>query len=368
LSGGGHLNIWPLLARTDLGNLAGPPHRLWDAAASLAELVSPALTDYLLTGAAAWAAEPLLDPEAVERDRLVKRFTLAQHRHWAEAIVRAGIDVVFIKGFANAHTLYPDPSLRIQGDLDILVRPVDFRRLADFLAAQGFCCRAAKNNPWGMISDASFLPFVSADGTSHIDIHIHPDSYPVHRSLSTDLVFADSRPVAAVGTEGFRAPSDDHSFILCVTNAAKDKFNVSSVGKVIDAIVVLRSGRLLDWDRIARLAEDGRFLLPLRTFLALLDGLGVALEDVPRNLYQPFGGVRSVALRRAVDDFRACFPQELPMTTLLWREMTICAEPRVALHNIGLRLRGLLRPQTGTPEDSPSTDRLPFAGSSNARA
>ena len=107
----------------------------------------------------------------------------------------AEIDVVFIKGFANAHTLYPDPALRIQGYLDILVRPTDFNRLVDFLVAQGFCCRAAENHPWGMISDASFLLFVLSDGASHIDIHIRPYSYPAHRSLSTELVFADSRQV-----------------------------------------------------------------------------------------------------------------------------------------------------------------------------
>ena len=107
----------------------------------------------------------------------------------------AEIDVVFIKEFANAHTLYPDLALRIQGYLDILVRLTDFNRLVDFLVAQGFCCRAAENHPWGIISDASFLPFVSSDGASHIDIHIRPYSYPAHRSLSTELVFADSRQV-----------------------------------------------------------------------------------------------------------------------------------------------------------------------------
>ena len=54
-------------------------------------------------------------------------------------------------------------------------------------------------------------------------------------------------------------PSDDHSLILCVTNVAKDKFNISNVGKVIDAIMVLKFGRPLDWDRVSGLARDGGF-------------------------------------------------------------------------------------------------------------
>ena len=339
-----------MLAQSDIGEGPQDPDRLRAAAVNLAELVSPVLTDYLLSRAAINASQPLLDPAAIQHDRLIKRFTLAQHRRWAQAIVSAGIDVVFIKGFANAHTLYPDPCLRIQGDLDILVRRADFRRLVDFLVAQGFCCRTAENKPWGMISDASFLPFVSADGASHIDIHIHPDSYPAHRSLSTELVFADSRRVAAGGVE-FRMPSDDHSLILCVTNTAKDKFNISSAGKVIDAIMVLKSGRKLDWDRIAGVANEGGFLLPLRVFLALLNGLGVAMGDAPRHLYEPPVGLRGVALRQVLDDFLAYFPRDLPLTTLLWREITICAEPFVALHNTGLRLKGLVRPWAGIPEN-----------------
>jgi hypothetical protein len=361
----GPLNIWPLLGLPESGASLPNADLFRAAAANLAELVSPVLTDYLLAPAAGIASQPLLDPAAVERDRLIKRFTLAQHRRWAGAIVAADFDVVFIKGFANAHTLYPDPSLRIQGDLDILVWPADLERLTDFLVAQGFSCRVADNNPWGMISDASFLPFVSADGASHIDIHIHPDSYPAHRTLSTDLVFADSRQVDAGGVV-FRVPSDDHSLLLCVTNAAKDKFNISSVGKIIDAIMVLKSGRALDWDRIAVLGKDGGFLLPLRVFLALLDGLGVAMGDVPRRLYEPLGGLRGMALRQVLDDFRAFFPQELPMTTLLWREMTICAEPLVALHNTGLRLKGLVRPWAGIPENIPATTNLPLTDSSHA--
>ena len=157
-------------------------------------------------------------------------------------------------------------------------------------------------------------------------------------------------------------PSDYHSLILCVTNVAKDKFNISSVGKVIDAIMVLKSGRPLDWDRVSGLARDGGFQLPLKVFLVLLAGLGVAVGDAPRHLYEPLGGLRGVALRQVIADFRTYFPQELPMTILLWCEMTICAEPFVAVHNTGLRLKGLFWAMDGNSEicsfdDKSSADR-----------
>ena len=159
--------------------------------------------------------------------------------------------------------------------------------------------------------------------------------------------------------------SDDHSLILCVTNAAKDKSNISSVGKVIDAIMVLKSGRPLDWDRISGLARDGECPLPLKVFLALLAGLGVSMGGAPRHIYEPLGGLRGVALRQVIADFRTYFPQELPMTILLWREMTNCAEPFVVMYKIGLGLKGLFRPWTGILEYVPSTTSLPLTYNSN---
>ena len=358
------LNLWPIIAQSDPPTVPVNPEGLRTAAAKLSTLVSPVLTDFLLSPVEGRADQKLVDPEAVKQDHLMKRFTLAQHGRWARAIVTANIDVVFIKGFANAHTLYPDPSLRIQGDLDVLVRPADFRRLVDFLVAQGFSNGAADNNAWGMISDASFLPFVSADGVSHIDVHIHPDSYPVHRSLTTDLVFALSCQLTASGVT-IRVPDDSHCLLLCVTNAAKDKFNISSLGKVIDAIMVLRNASRLDWDHMVDLATDGRFLLPLRAFLALLSALGAPMGGIPRDLYRPLGGLRGLALRQVLHDFRSYFPQELPLTALWWREMALCAEPSVALHNAGLRLKGVFRPSSGHPWDSPATASLPMANCSN---
>ena len=334
--------------------------RLRAAAGKLAQLISPVLTDYLLNGVPVTGSPELLDPAALQRDRLIKRFTLAQHLRWAKAIVTAGFDVVFIKGFANAHTVYPDPALRIQGDLDVLIRSDDCAGLVEFLVAQGFSCREPDHNPWGMISDSSFLPFVSDDGASYIDIHIHPDIYPAHRSLSTELVFADSRQINVSGVN-LRMPSDDHSLILCVTNAAKDKFNISSVGKVIDAILVLTNGGQFDWDRITELAKKGGFLLPMRAFFAILDGLGVATTNVPRHLCKPPRGIRGVAFRQVLLDYRTYFPQDLPLTVLLWWEITICAEPIVALHKTCLRLKGLRRPRKRMLENVPVLPGNPLA-------
>jgi len=346
-------DIWPLLARPGGAPLPRDTDALRDAAARFAGLISPALAEHLLAPVSARLGAALLDPDAVARDRLLKTFTLAQHRSWARCLVDTGIDVVFLKGFANAHTLYGDPRVRAQGDLDILVHGADLSRAVDFLSSRGFRFRASPLNPWGMISDASFMPMVSPDGACPVDIHIHPDCYPAHLSLTTGLVFARAATVEADGFR-FRAPCADHALVLCATNAAKDKFFLSSVTKAIDAILLLRDrASAIDWDGLAALARDGAFFRPMATFLALLAALGAATDDAPGALRTPPRGLRGLAFRGVVDDYRALFPDEVPLTTYLCREWLLGAEPRVALRNLLVRTKGLFRPSSGIPECGP---------------
>lgn len=361
------VNIWPLVARPHGAALPPDPGALRAAAGQLAELVSPVLADHLLTPVAERCGRPLLDKDLVKHSGLATSFSLAQQRRWARALVEAGIDTVFLKGFANAHTLYPDAFLRIQGDLDILVRQGHLQKTIDFLQGHGFQFRASPVHPWGMISDASFMPLVSADGVCDIDIHVHPDCYPAYRSLTTEAVFAAARTID-LGGYSIQVPCREHALILCVTNTAKDKFDVFSIRKVVDAIVLIRETPSLDWDLIMDLARKGAFYRPLRCFFALLKGIGVPMEGVPAILTQPPGGLGRTAFGRVLEDFRCLFPYELPLITALWREFTLCAEPAVAFHNAGLRLRGLFRPMTGLPDGvSLSAETLPFANSSNAR-
>ena len=130
------LDFWPLLTQSDVVARPQDTDGLRVAGEKLSQLIAPVLTDYLLNGVTASGALELFDTASLQRNRLIKRFTLAEHRRWARAIVTAGFDVVYIKGFANAHTVYPDPALRIRGDLDVLVRPPDtfVRHLEAFVA------------------------------------------------------------------------------------------------------------------------------------------------------------------------------------------------------------------------------------------
>jgi hypothetical protein len=350
-------DIWPCLMQPDLAGRPDNADAFQAAISRLAKLVSPLLADYLLAPLAARMGRQLVDPQAVANNRIAARFALAQQRKWVIFLASSGIEVAFIKGFANAHLYYPDPVLRMQGDLDILVRKPDLSPLIELLAHEGFSFRSAPLKRWGLISDASFMPFVSGDGACNIDIHIQPDCYPAHRSLSVDRLFRKAGRIA-IDNISVAVPSPEHVLILCVTNAAKDKFDLLCLRKMIDAIVALRSGPTVDWDEIVGIARDGGFLLPMRVFFAILIALGMKSDCLPPVLRAPLTRLRRGALDRVVEQVRLLFPVAPPLATLFWREAVLCAEPPVALHNCLLRARGLIRPARGIPEGAPVEGQL----------
>src|SRR5438309_877156 len=55
----------------------------------------------------------------------------------SEAFAEAGIDAVVLKGPSMAHTIYPDPSWRPFGDIDLLVRTRDWPRAWALLPERG---------------------------------------------------------------------------------------------------------------------------------------------------------------------------------------------------------------------------------------
>lgn len=346
--------LWRMVAAPETAPAPADPAAFARAAERFAFLAGPALADALLAPAFARLGLAGIDPDAVRRSRLAARFALLQQRRWLAAIVEAGIQTVCLKGFANAHTLYPDPEPRIQGDLDLLVRDSDLDRIVALFVRNGFSFRATPVHRWGMISDASFVPLVAADSSCDIDLHVRPDCYPAWRSLSTERVFAGARTIDAGGV-AVRVPLPEHAFLLCVTNAAKDKFDVYSLRKAIDAFRLVGSAPPLDWTAIGRMAADGGFARPLRVFNALLVRLGVPAGRIPAEMCVPPGGAGGRTFERVVAGFLALFPQTLPLTELLLRELVL-SEAGVAAHNLWQRLRGLVRPWQGFPDGiSPET-------------
>lgn len=326
--------LWRTVARGRVDDVSP------QAVARFSEMASPVLTDFLMGGG-------VLPASQVEQSRLNNRFRLAAQVSCLRAISDAGIEVVAIKGFALAHTIYPAPELRTVGDLDILVRPGDRDRLLGHLSGLGYTFVPLPRPPWGFISEASYAPFVSADGACNLDVHIHPDCYPAYRSLTTELVFSRAVEVRA-GDLTFQAAHRDHAFLLCATNVAKDKFGPFATRKIADAMRLAVEGGL-DWPALEALAEAGNFTRPYRAFLRLLAELGTDPALLPPDCTAPFSARREREYRRMLDETLMLYPSEPGLPATLRRELFLSTEPRVGLRNALARMRGLFARETGVP-------------------
>jgi hypothetical protein len=344
--------LWRAVARGESPD-AGPEAR-HATLRRFADLVSPALAADLLplSGSGSGSGPDwtdLISGDALRQSRLLARFAHRAQRAALGEIARAGFACVALKGFANAHLIYRVPETRIVGDLDILVRPGDLAGLVAHLGAAGYRFRGAPPRLWGFISEASFLPFVSADGGCNLDLHVEPDCYPLYRGLGVEALFRAARPLDLDGLR-ILVPAPEHALALCLSNAVKDKLGVFALRKAIDAMLLLRGTRDLDWAALEGILRDGRLTGPGRAFFALLEALGLEPGIVPRHLARPPGGLAAGEFRRVLAEWRGLFSDEPGLARLLRRELLLCAEPRVALYNHWLRLAGLVAPGSGLPE------------------
>ena len=324
---------------------ADPPYK---QALYLNGLLTPALAAHFPKPLEDRTGLTLTDADAVRKSVLANRLNGGIQRKWAAEIAGTGIPVVFMKGFAFAHSLYGDSDVRTIGDIDLLVGEADLHALLDFLTARGFRFESLPMPAWGFISDASFMPMMSETGDCNIDVHVQPDCYPAYRSITARDVF-DRATDFKVGETTLRMPSIEHSMLLCLTNAAKDKFGPFSARKLMDIFTMLRHGMEIDWDEIRRLAVAGRFLKPAGVAFALLRELGMSDTGIPDDLIHEPRGIAAGPFNRLVQDYARFFSEEPPPLRVLERELTLCTEPGVALYNTIQRVKGLVRKKDGLP-------------------
>ena len=326
--------IWPLLLAGNQANVSAMTPDLQDR---LVALIGPALAQHLLHD----SGLRLADGDVVQ-SRLSNRFRRADGLRWARHAALHEVQVVCLKGLAAAHLFYPDPDLRTMSDADILVASTDRSRLEALYQAAGLTFhRAEARSPWGFISDASLLPLTSADGTSNIDLHIHPDAWPLHSGLSTADVFADARTIAT-GDGDIFVPSITHMLLLSASHAARDLFAPATAKSLIDAGRLLQmNGGEVDWPEFEDRLRTGRVEKPVRAFLAILARLGADTRMIPEHLTRSSGA----EFERAVADYVAFFPTDAGALTRARRELLLCAEPGVAMRRNWQRLTGLFRPR-----------------------
>jgi putative nucleotidyltransferase-like protein len=198
--------------------------------------------------------------ELVEVERLGTAFALAASAHLARA--RAAIDGPFlvVKGPELA-ALYPDPSLRISRDLD-LVAP-------DPVAAQAALVRAGfveAGDPDVYARAPHLLPLAWPGLPVELEVHGRPNWPPRSQAPSAAELLEGAVPSAG-GIDGVLAPAPEKHALVVAAHAwthgplarARDLLDVALIARVADRAEVERLARAWGveklWHTTAELAD-----------------------------------------------------------------------------------------------------------------
>jgi hypothetical protein len=205
-------------------------------------------------------------------------------RRALDALRRAGIEPIVLKGTALAHSIYPDGAARLRGDTDLLVPPAAKQAASRALANEGFFRRTG--------IDGEFISyqatFHDASGRHAIDVHWRFNNSELLASLFThDELLAGSIGLPALH-ENARAPSHPASLLLAALHRAVHITNPYWVGDT----PIHGTDRLLwlvDLDLLARsLSEpEWELLLGSARSKGLSRVLAQALQDAAARLGTP---------------------------------------------------------------------------------
>jgi hypothetical protein len=149
----------------------------------------------------------------------------------AELLQSAGVEWRLLKGFATARLLYPDPSLRDCGDIDLLVPPADFERTAGLLEDAGWQPLAYAAPGEAHRSVGKERTFIHPTGVE-IDLHRHVQALNHRSQLSEEFLFAAP---TALTIDGIAASALSRSgmFIHACLHLASRETRASTLADVI---------------------------------------------------------------------------------------------------------------------------------------
>lgn len=110
-----------------------------------------------------------------------------------------GVRYRLLKGIALAHTVYPDPSARSFGDVDVLLHPVDFQQGLEAIIARGGERQVAELRSG---FDARFAKDVAVSlRGADIDVHRTLIGGPLGQRIPTEVLATRSRCITLGGIE-----------------------------------------------------------------------------------------------------------------------------------------------------------------------
>jgi hypothetical protein len=254
--------------------------------------------------------------------RLMVRFAALEQQAAAvsEALLANGITPLFLKGFPLAAGVYPRPSDRPMGDLDIAVQRQDFERAVEVLDLLGLIADH-RDVSIRMGVNEHALPLRDPNGMTVIDLHhnILDDSL---WQGADDGFWQRARPFPLSGSTGrlsgaLTLAPEDHLLHACLHGYSRVRSH-SVFRWITDSIAVLRlAGDGFRWDTVVEEADRQRCGPVLAASLAYL----VEEFDVPVPVSVITALTRGKAHYYDVGYFRAS--TRMSHSASLWRRFVL---------------------------------------------
>lgn len=174
------------------------------------------------------------------------------------AFAEARIDLLVLKGAALAETVYPRPSLRRYGDLDVLVRRADAARARTLLEGLGYIVDTLQWDALARNHDCQANFFKHTErSTVVVELHtdlINNDLFFGQVHVDRDGMWERARPAFLAGVEGRVLGPEDQLLHLCLHLAGH---YFAAPQSLRDIAQVCGAGGI-DWPLFAEIAQQAR--------------------------------------------------------------------------------------------------------------
>jgi Uncharacterised nucleotidyltransferase len=222
-------------------------------------------------------------PQSLLKAKDHPRLLGVERRLWTESITRlrttepalaalnaAGIDVMIFKGAVRTVLDISNLRGRYAAELDLLVRPQQFRAAWAALGGVGWTYVLGFEPDLGKMMGAN----LSKPNAGELDLH----KYPYHQLLAADLhpdtLWSRAIKTSFLGQPAF-IPSPTDRLLMAIGHGGIDGHVQSDW--MVDCAIIIRSGEV-DWPLFVSLARERRIDALAAIVLAYLEGpLGVAI-------------------------------------------------------------------------------------------
>lgn len=245
-----------------------------------------------------------------------------------EALQRAGIPTLVLKGWALVPTLYRgDPGLRMCGDLDLLLHPRDAGRAEVVLSGLGY---RAPLEPWpGFDRRYRFArafrrprqPWPFADLFA-VALHWSLFDTPYYFCrINLDALFDRSRPLRVAGVEARALCPEDHLAYACGHLALHHDYDPALARYYELAALIWQARAELDWPAVAERLAEWRLVLAGQHVLGRLSGLFPGV--IPATASERLSSLRPVRSECLVHAWVVRYRQNhAARALLLWLTLT----------------------------------------------